>query len=192
IDKPIPVEKLVKCKMQDNLEFLQWLKHFWGANYGGGEYDAVARRKGAPADPPATLAPIVAPGPARASSVLFSHPIPHSPPSCFLSPTAMLTRPRTQDQRTPRPPHAPAGAHPSPPIGRARPTTPPCRRSTGGSASSASIWRGWRRRRILFREGVWLLLPILLYRFSALVRRFFFPCWGGVEMWSMILIRAHS
>ncbi|KAJ7855316.1 calponin homology domain-containing protein [Mycena olivaceomarginata] len=93
IDKPIPVEKLVKCKMQDNLEFLQWLKHFWDANYGGGEYDAVARRKGAPADPPATLAPIAAPGPARASS----------------------------DQRTPRPPHAPAGARPSPPIGRARP-----------------------------------------------------------------------
>ncbi|KAF8201031.1 calponin homology domain-containing protein [Mycena galopus ATCC 62051] len=70
IDKPIPVEKLVKCKMQDNLEFLQWIKRFWDANYGGGEYDAVARRKGAPADPPATLAPIAAPGrapaPARA------------------------------------------------------------------------------------------------------------------------------
>ncbi|KAJ7243843.1 calponin homology domain-containing protein [Mycena haematopus] len=65
IDKPIPVEKLVKCKMQDNLEFLQWLKRFWDANYGGGEYDAVARRKGAPADPPATLAPIAAPGAAR-------------------------------------------------------------------------------------------------------------------------------
>ncbi|KAJ7440788.1 calponin homology domain-containing protein [Mycena galericulata] len=58
IDHPIPVEKLVKCKMQDNLEFLQWLKRFWEANYAGGEYDAVARRKGAPADPPATLAPV--------------------------------------------------------------------------------------------------------------------------------------
>ncbi|KAJ7045109.1 calponin homology domain-containing protein [Mycena alexandri] len=61
IDKPIPVEKLVKCKMQDNLEFLQWLKRFWDANYGGGEYDAVGRRKGAPGDPPATLAPVRAP-----------------------------------------------------------------------------------------------------------------------------------
>ncbi|KAJ6622082.1 calponin homology domain-containing protein [Mycena sp. CBHHK59/15] len=57
IDKPIPVEKLVKCKMQDNLEFLQWLHRFWEQNYGGGEYDAVARRKGAPLEPPATLAP---------------------------------------------------------------------------------------------------------------------------------------
>ncbi|THW74708.1 3-carboxy-cis,cis-mucoante lactonizing enzyme, partial [Aureobasidium pullulans] len=29
IDRPIPVEMLVKCKMQDNLEFLQWTKRFW-------------------------------------------------------------------------------------------------------------------------------------------------------------------
>ncbi|KAJ7131502.1 calponin homology domain-containing protein [Mycena crocata] len=62
IDKPIPVEKLIKCKMQDNLEFLQWLKRFWDANYAGGEYDAVGRRKGAPGDPPATLAPVRAAG----------------------------------------------------------------------------------------------------------------------------------
>jgi RP/EB family microtubule-associated protein len=58
IDKPIPVEKLVKCKMQDNLEFLQWLKRFWDSNYGGHPYDAVGRRKGVAADPPATIAPI--------------------------------------------------------------------------------------------------------------------------------------
>ncbi|KAJ7668191.1 microtubule binding protein [Mycena rosella] len=57
IDKPIPVEGLIKCKMQDNLEFLQWLRKFWDGNYAGGEYDAVARRKGVPAEPPATLAP---------------------------------------------------------------------------------------------------------------------------------------
>lgn len=30
--------------MQDNLEFLQWLKRFWDMNFPGGEYDAVARR----------------------------------------------------------------------------------------------------------------------------------------------------
>jgi len=58
IDKPIPVEKLVKCKMQDNLEFLQWMKRFWDANYGGQGYDAVARRKGAPVEAPATVAPL--------------------------------------------------------------------------------------------------------------------------------------
>ncbi|KIM66903.1 hypothetical protein SCLCIDRAFT_1210959 [Scleroderma citrinum Foug A] len=58
IDKPIPIEKLVKCKMQDNLEFLQWMKRFWDSNFGGQGYDAVARRRGAPTDTPATIAPL--------------------------------------------------------------------------------------------------------------------------------------
>ncbi|KAI9371888.1 EB1 protein [Aspergillus egyptiacus] len=50
IDKPIPVQSLSKCRMQDNLEFLQWTKKYWDQHYPGGEYDAVARRKasGAP------------------------------------------------------------------------------------------------------------------------------------------------
>jgi microtubule-associated protein, RP/EB family len=56
--QPIPVEKLTKCKMQDNLEFLQWAKRFWDQNYSGQQYDAVARRKGQAAEPPATLAPV--------------------------------------------------------------------------------------------------------------------------------------
>ncbi|KAI0687052.1 calponin homology domain-containing protein [Earliella scabrosa] len=58
IEKPIPIEKLVKCKMQDNLEFLQWIKRFWDTNYGGQGYDPVARRRGAPAETPATIAPL--------------------------------------------------------------------------------------------------------------------------------------
>lgn len=33
--------------MQDNLEFLQWSKRYWDQYYPGGEYDALARRKGA-------------------------------------------------------------------------------------------------------------------------------------------------
>lgn len=48
IDKLVPVQALVKCKMQDNLEFLQWTKRFWDQYYPGGDYDAVGRRKGAP------------------------------------------------------------------------------------------------------------------------------------------------
>ncbi|KAK4050407.1 microtubule integrity protein mal3 [Microbotryomycetes sp. JL201] len=44
--QPVPVEKLMNCKMQDNLEFLQWLKKFWDMNFPGGEYDALARRGG--------------------------------------------------------------------------------------------------------------------------------------------------
>ena len=46
IERAVPVESLVKCKMQDNLEFLQWSKRYWDQYYPGGDYDAVARRKG--------------------------------------------------------------------------------------------------------------------------------------------------
>ncbi|KAH8547876.1 calponin homology domain-containing protein [Umbelopsis sp. PMI_123] len=46
IDKIIPVDRLMKCKFQDNLEFMQWVKRFWDANFPGGAYDALARRKG--------------------------------------------------------------------------------------------------------------------------------------------------
>ncbi|KAH3898859.1 related to Protein BIM1 [Saccharomycodes ludwigii] len=45
IEKPVIVEKLVRCKFQDNLEFLQWLKKFWVVNKDfETEYDATARR----------------------------------------------------------------------------------------------------------------------------------------------------
>ncbi|GAM39243.1 microtubule associated protein [Talaromyces pinophilus] len=64
IDRPVPVESLVKCRMQDNLEFLQWAKKFWDQHYPGGDYDAVARRK-ASGGPAASTAPITA---ARTSS----------------------------------------------------------------------------------------------------------------------------
>ncbi|KAI8373606.1 calponin homology domain-containing protein [Choanephora cucurbitarum] len=46
VDKIVPVDRLIKCKLQDNLEFMQWVKRFWDQNYPGGEYDALARRKG--------------------------------------------------------------------------------------------------------------------------------------------------
>ncbi|KAI4110611.1 MAG: hypothetical protein LQ339_001187 [Xanthoria mediterranea] len=69
IDRLVPVESLIKCKMQDNLEFLQWSKRFWDQYFPGGEYDAVARRKGAGA-PPAAAAPAPAPvAAARTSGV---------------------------------------------------------------------------------------------------------------------------
>ncbi|KAJ5625833.1 hypothetical protein N7510_002142 [Penicillium lagena] len=50
VNKPVPVQSLTKCRMQDNLEFLQWVKRYWDQHYPGGEYDAVSRRKasGAP------------------------------------------------------------------------------------------------------------------------------------------------
>lgn len=50
----------MKCKMQDNLEFLQWSKRYWDQYYPGGDYDAVARRKGSGAPPSTTHQPHVA------------------------------------------------------------------------------------------------------------------------------------
>lgn len=44
ISKPIYIEKLVKAKYQDNLEFLQWMKHFFDCKYQGQDYNAVERR----------------------------------------------------------------------------------------------------------------------------------------------------
>lgn len=60
IDKPIPVEQLIKCKMQDNLEFLQWTKRYWDMNFPDQDYDAVARRKGGGLPPAGGPAPRVA------------------------------------------------------------------------------------------------------------------------------------
>ncbi|KAL2043028.1 hypothetical protein N7G274_004087 [Stereocaulon virgatum] len=61
IERLVPIDNLVKCKMQDNLEFLQWSKRYWDQYYPGGDYDALARRKGAGA-------PTGAPAAASASS----------------------------------------------------------------------------------------------------------------------------
>ncbi|CDM33948.1 Calponin homology domain [Penicillium roqueforti FM164] len=59
VNKPIPVQSLTKCRMQDNLEFLQWVKKYWDQHYPGGEYDSVGRRKasGAVGAAPASRAP---------------------------------------------------------------------------------------------------------------------------------------
>jgi len=51
IDRLVPVEALIKCKMQDNLEFLQWTKRFWDQYFPGGDYDAIGRRKASGAPP---------------------------------------------------------------------------------------------------------------------------------------------
>lgn len=46
ITKSIEVERLIKCRLQDNLELLQWFKRLWMENKDVNvEYDAVNRRK---------------------------------------------------------------------------------------------------------------------------------------------------
>uniref|UniRef100_A0A0K0EPM9 Calponin-homology (CH) domain-containing protein n=1 Tax=Strongyloides stercoralis TaxID=6248 RepID=A0A0K0EPM9_STRER len=44
IDKPIPVDSLLKGKFQDNFEFLQWFKKFFDANYDETPYNAEEAR----------------------------------------------------------------------------------------------------------------------------------------------------
>ncbi|QKX56707.1 uncharacterized protein TRUGW13939_03813, partial [Talaromyces rugulosus] len=70
IDRPVPVEQLVKCRMQDNLEFLQWAKKFWDQHYPGGDYDALGRRKGsgAPATGPVSAARTTSAGARRGTT----------------------------------------------------------------------------------------------------------------------------
>jgi RP/EB family microtubule-associated protein len=66
IDRPVNVQQLIKCKMQDNLEFLQWSKRYWDQYFPGGEYDAVARRRSSGAPLPTTApAPRTSAGAAR-------------------------------------------------------------------------------------------------------------------------------
>lgn len=45
VEKTIYVEKLIRCKFQDNLEFLQWIKKFWVQNQDGSPYDPESRRR---------------------------------------------------------------------------------------------------------------------------------------------------
>lgn len=58
IDNAIPVERLIKLKFQDNLEFTQWMKRYWDMSGGihiMNQYDALARRSGAAVAPPGPL-----------------------------------------------------------------------------------------------------------------------------------------
>merc|ERR1719230_1329098 len=52
IRRHIDVDKLIRAKYQDNLEFLQWMKCYWDREGGDfQEYHAVERREGRPVPP---------------------------------------------------------------------------------------------------------------------------------------------
>ncbi|KAM4652616.1 microtubule-associated protein RP/EB family member 1-like [Discoglossus pictus] len=59
VDKVIPVDTLVKGKLQDNLEFARWFRTFFDANYVSKEYDPVAARQGQEIYPPPLVSPPV-------------------------------------------------------------------------------------------------------------------------------------
>ncbi|CCH60944.1 hypothetical protein TBLA_0D04480 [Henningerozyma blattae CBS 6284] len=44
IDKTVYVERLIRCRFQDNLEFLQWIKKYWSQNKDASEYNPESRR----------------------------------------------------------------------------------------------------------------------------------------------------
>lgn len=46
INKHIEVQKLIKAKPLDNIEFLQWLKKFYDTHITCTDYDAIAKRNG--------------------------------------------------------------------------------------------------------------------------------------------------
>lgn len=46
VDKVIPIDRLIKGRFQDNLEFLQWFRKFVEANYSGRAYDPLSARNG--------------------------------------------------------------------------------------------------------------------------------------------------
>jgi RP/EB family microtubule-associated protein len=77
IAKPLPIDKLVKGKYQDNLEFLQWFKHYFECRFGGQPYDAAGRRAlgvggsgiGGAGKPPAPRAAAAMAAPAKKSVV---------------------------------------------------------------------------------------------------------------------------
>lgn len=45
VERFIDVQKLIKGKYQDNLEFLQWIKRYFDLHYPGDTYNAVERRR---------------------------------------------------------------------------------------------------------------------------------------------------
>ncbi|XP_075877688.1 microtubule-associated protein RP/EB family member 2 isoform X1 [Nelusetta ayraudi] len=106
VDKIIPVEKLVKGRFQDNLDFIQWFKKFFDANYDGKDYDPVEARKGQDAIPP--------PDPGEQ---IFN--LPKKSHHAASSPTAGASRSSSTTPKSSTPTSRPSSAKKIPP-----PTTP--------------------------------------------------------------------
>lgn len=90
ITKVIDVEKLVKCRLQDNLELLQWFKKHCDEKAPFEPYNAVARRQGAPGGTRLSLSSTPRPPLSAGRRVLSGTPATTAPPR-----RALLTRTST-------------------------------------------------------------------------------------------------
>eukprot|EP00300_Choanocystis_sp_HF-7_P030495 c39340_g1_i1.p1 GENE.c39340_g1_i1~~c39340_g1_i1.p1 ORF type:complete len:261 (+),score=51.13 c39340_g1_i1:55-837(+) len=78
IKRHIDVEKLVKGKYQDNLEFLQWIKAYFDMKKGqvDPDYDPIARRSAAPSAASKPTAPVAAAGAGAGRRIASAKPRP--------------------------------------------------------------------------------------------------------------------
>jgi RP/EB family microtubule-associated protein len=74
IDKKVDIPSLVKGKLQDNLEFMQWMKKFFDLHYNGEPYDAVAKRTAAQKGAGDTKAPKKATTPTKTAAKAATKP----------------------------------------------------------------------------------------------------------------------
>ncbi|KAH3756715.1 microtubule-associated protein, RP/EB family [Pelomyxa schiedti] len=100
VEKIIDVSKLIKGRMQDNLEFLQWMKHYWDLHNPGGEYDGPERRRqsgirlefDSQSLHPTNTAPAVSTGRGRVTPTVTAAPV---------RPKPVTTKPTSVQQQTP-------------------------------------------------------------------------------------------
>ncbi|RXM29250.1 Microtubule-associated protein RP/EB family member 2 [Acipenser ruthenus] len=105
VDKIIPVEKLVKGRFQDNLDFIQWFKKFFDANYDGKEYDPLQARQGQDATPP--------PDPGEQIFNLPKKPHHANSPTAGAAKSSPATKPSTPSSRPSSAKRTPATAVPA-------------------------------------------------------------------------------
>jgi len=133
LDKHIDVQKLVKGKYQDNLEFFQWIKRYFDLNYSGGEYNAVERRSQAMAasgGPTKSAAPTLSSGVKKAAAPAPAKKAATEAPKKTTTTTTSTVKTSTKSAAAPSATKTKAAAPAS--------KTPEAKSSGAASSSSAS------------------------------------------------------
>ncbi|KAJ3317946.1 hypothetical protein HDU76_001002 [Blyttiomyces sp. JEL0837] len=104
IEKNIQIDKLIKCRYNDNLEFLQWMKKYWDAFYPGGGYDAVARRaaKDVKAKPTTAVSKTRSMSPTKKESPTVASPTKRVGSATSATASSRLIKDKTTSAATPR------------------------------------------------------------------------------------------